>query len=115
MQIFTKQLGNVNYSNPQEALRELSNHIRRLQEDLEYTLSHLDSSNLVEIDPSQTDIVSATGGVRVSENGISLKGKNGESFEVGVGDDGTFRFALNGKNGEKLMYLDDEGNLVITQ
>lgn len=37
---------------------EIANHIRRLQDELEYRLSNLDSSNITEIDASDTVISS---------------------------------------------------------
>ena len=115
MPVFTKQLGNLNYSNPQEALIAFGNHIRYIQEQLEWTLSNLDSSNINEIDTSQTNISSSTGGTNISSDGISIKGKNGEKFEAGIGSNGSFNFVLNGKDGAQMLYIDNEGNLVITQ
>lgn len=114
MPIFTKQLGNINYQNPQETLRAFGNHIRYLQEQLEWTLSNLDSSNINEIDTAQTNISSSTGGTNIGADGFSIKGKNGEKFEVGVGTNGAFIFTISGKNGSQMLYLNNDGNLVIT-
>lgn len=116
MPVFTKQLGNLsNYSTTQEALIAFGNHIRYIQEQLEWTLSNLDSSNINEIDTSQTNISSSTGGTNISSDGISVKGKNGEKFEAGVASNGAFTFVLNGKDGRQMLYIDNEGKLVITE
>ena len=115
MPIFTKQLGNVNYSNPQEALRAMANHIRYLQEQLEWQLSNLDSSNINEIDTSQTNISSSTGGTNIGGDSIAIKGKNGELFEVRITSRGELQFTLNGENGTQMLYLDTEGKLVLTE
>lgn len=115
MPVFTKQLGNINYGNQQEALAAMANHIRYLQEQLEWQLSNLDSSNINEIDTSQTNISSSTGGTNISSDGISVKGKNGEKFEAGVASNGAFTFVLNGKDGRQMLYIDNDGKLVITE
>ena len=52
MPIFTAQLGRVELSDPAVAVRQLANHIRSLQEQLEYTLMNLDSSNITETERS---------------------------------------------------------------
>lgn len=114
MPVFTKQLGKVNYSNTQEALLAMANHIRYLQEQLEWQLSNLDSSNISEIDTSKTDISSSTGGASIGGDSLTIKGKNGELFEVGIGSNGVLMFTLNGKNGTQMLYLDNDGKLVLT-
>lgn len=115
MPVFTKQLGNINYSNQQEALAAMANHIRYLQEQLEWQLSNLDSSNINEIDTSQTNISSSTGGTSIGGDSIRINGKNGELFEVGIGSNGVLMFTLNGKDSTQMLYLDNEGKLVLTE
>lgn len=115
MPVFTKQLGNINYSNQQEALAAMANHIRYLQEQLEWQLSNLDSSNINEIDTSQTNISSSTGGTSIGGDSLTIKGKNGELFEVGIGSNGVLMFTLNGKDSTQMLYLDNEGKLVLTE
>lgn len=39
-----------------EAIRIIENHLRALSEELDYILTHLDSSNITEIDLSKTTI-----------------------------------------------------------
>jgi len=112
--IFTSQLGRLNYTDAPDALKKMADHIRYIQEQLEYTLMNLDSSNITEIETDVTDIKSSDGGAEFSGNSIKLSGKNGEVFEAGVIDN-TFRFRLLGKNGAQLMYLTSDGNLVITR
>jgi hypothetical protein len=55
MPIFTKQL-QYNTANPAEAIKEISNHIRFMQEELEYRLMNLDSSNITYINTDETDL-----------------------------------------------------------
>ena len=56
MPIFTQSLRKIDMSNPQEALKEMANHIRYIQEQLEYTLMNLDSSNIISIDTDDTEL-----------------------------------------------------------
>lgn len=115
MPVFTKQLGNINYGNQQDALRAMADHIRYLQEQLEWQLSNLDSRNINEIDTSQTSISSSTGGTNISGDSVLIKGKNGEMFEVGVDANGALKFTINGKDGHQMIYLNSDGNLIITE
>lgn len=116
MPIFHNQLGRVDYANAAQALRQMANHIRYIQEQLEYTLMNLDSSNVTELNTDETSISSSTGGVSFTGNSITLKGKAGEVFEAGIpeGAEG-FRFTLKGRGGEQILYLTAEGKLVITR
>lgn len=45
MAVFSNTLGKVDSSNPEEAIRKMANHIRQLQEELEYKLANLDGAN----------------------------------------------------------------------
>lgn len=114
MPIFTKQLNRVEYTNPTEALKAMANHIKYIQEQLEYTLMNLDSSNITEIETDKTTITDSTGSVTLGSN-ISLSGKNGESFTAGLSNSGQFSFSVKGKNGEQTLYMDSDGHLVITK
>ena len=113
MPIFTQALRKADWTNPQEAIKEMANHIRYIQEQLEYTLMNLDSSNITEIETDKTDIKSSDGTASFSGNSISLNGTGGESFETGVLN-GAFRFTVKGKGGTQIMYLTSDGQLVIT-
>lgn len=113
MPIFTQALRKADWTNPQEAIKEMANHIRYIQEQLEYTLMNLDSSNITEIETDKTDIKSSDGSASFSGNSLSLSGSNGESFEAGVLN-GAFRFTVKGKGGTQIMYLTSDGQLVIT-
>ena len=50
------QLGDLSGKEPREALRIIENYLRVNQEQLEYILTHLDSSNIIEIDTEKTNI-----------------------------------------------------------
>lgn len=112
MPIFTQSLRKADWTNPQEAIKEMANHIRYLQEQLEYTLMNLDSSNITEIETDKTDIKSSDGSASFSGNSISLSTGTGEAFEAGMLN-GLFRFTVKGKGGNQIMYLSN-GQLVIT-
>ena len=115
MPIFNQQLRKIDYAKPQEALKAMAQHIKYIQEQLEYTLMNLDSSNVTEIETDKTTITSGSGGVNFTGSSIALKGKNGETFEAGLNDSGIYQFKLNGKNGQQIFYLTSAGELVITQ
>lgn len=111
MPIFTTQLRPIDYTKPEEALKHMANHIKYLQEQLEYTLANLDSSNISEINTNETNV---TGGVDLSGGKLSLEGKHGEQFVVGLeGDD--FVFTVKGKDAVQAIYLTRDGQLVITK
>lgn len=115
MPVFHSQLRKIDYSNPAEALKIMANHIKYIQEQLEYTLTNLDSRNVTEIETDVTNITSSGGGVNISGSSIELAGKNGERFTAGMEASGVFRFALNGKNGVQMLYLDTAGQLILTK
>lgn len=115
MPIFNTQLKKLDFQNPAQALREMANHIKYIQEQLEYTLMNLDSSNVTEIDTDKTEIGSSSGSVNLSGENISLSGKNGEEFTAGLNAAGTFVFSLKGRNGAQAIYLASDGQLIITK
>ena len=53
--ILTK-LGDLAGKSAEEQIRTIENYLRTSHEELEYILSHLDSSNVIELDISQTNI-----------------------------------------------------------
>ena len=114
MPIFTQQLQRIDETNPQEAIKKMVNHIKYIQEQLEYTLLNLDSRNVTEIDTDKTVITDSTGNNSIGSY-ISLTGSNGESFKVGKNTSGGFDFVVNGKGGTQTLYLDSSGNLIITK
>ena len=61
MAIFARELEPLNYRDTEGCLRALTNHIRILQEQLEYTLRNLDSDNISEIELAKTKVVDADG------------------------------------------------------
>ena len=50
------ELPDLNGKTAQEAVRIIENHLRANQEELRYILTHLDSSNIIEIDITKTTI-----------------------------------------------------------
>ncbi|MBQ8808232.1 MAG: hypothetical protein IJZ81_02870 [Clostridia bacterium] len=51
--LFTN-LSDLSGKNPAEAVRIIEDYLRANQETLEYILTHLDSSNIIEIDTNKT-------------------------------------------------------------
>lgn len=118
MPIFTQSLRNINTAAPQEAIKIMANHIKYIQEQLEYTLTNLDSQHINEIDIDKTTITDSTGSTNIGSF-INMSGANGERFTVGKNNQGSFEFTVYGKekNGKRMemMYLNSSGDLVITE
>lgn len=112
MPIFTQSLQVKDTDTEQEARKKMVNHIRQMQEQLEYTLLNLDSSNITEIDTDKTTITGATVSTGVGTF-IDLTGENGERVTAGVNPDGAFEFSVNGKRGK--IYINSSGEMVITE
>lgn len=113
--IFYKQLDKIDPSDPTKALLSMERQIRYIQDQLEYTLTNLDSSNITEIDTDITDITSP-GDTDSIIGLLYLTGKNGEVFKVGFDPTVSgFVFALSGKNGKQYMYMPANGNLIISK
>ena len=58
MPVFTNQLSSLRDLTPEESVSVIANHIRSIQEQLEYRLLNLDSSNISEINADETNILS---------------------------------------------------------
>ena len=114
MPIFAQSVPKVNPENPQDAVRKFYNHMRYMQEQLEYTLLNLDSRNINEIDVNKTTITDSSGSTSIGSY-IHLTGANGESFTVGKNPKGQFEFTVTGKGGKQTMYLNSSGELIITE
>lgn len=114
MPIFTQSLQKTDAENPKDAIKKMANHIKYIQEQLEYTLLNLDSRNINEIDIDKTTITDSTGSTNIGSF-IYLTGANGESFTVGKNPKGQFEFTVKGKSGVQTMYLNSSGELVITE
>ena len=112
--IFTQQLQKIDPTNPTEAVTKMAKHLQYIQEQLEYTLMNLDSSNIIEIDTDKTVISDSTGSATIGSY-ISLSGSNGESFRAGKNENGGLDFVITGKDGAQTIYLDSSGNLIITK
>lgn len=57
MPIFSSQLGKVESYNPEQSIKTMANHLRKIQEELEYRLMNLDSTNVGEIDLDLTNVL----------------------------------------------------------
>ena len=114
MPIFTQSLQKIDYNNPQDAIRKVVNHLRYMQEQMEYTLYNLDSRNVTEIDTDKTVITDSTGSTNIGSF-IYLTGPTGECFTVGKNPSGKFEFSVKGKDGKQTIYLNSSGELIITE
>lgn len=114
MPIFTQSLQKIDYTNSQDAIKKMANHIKYIQEQLEYTLLNLDSRNINEIDTDKTTITDSTGSTSIGSY-IHLTGTKGESFTVGKNAKGQFEFSVYDGNGDQAIYINSStGKLVIT-
>ena len=73
MAVFASQLGSLDAKTQEDSIRIIANHIRKMQDELEYRLSNLDSTNISEIDADETSILSDGKNI----NNI-INGTNGE-------------------------------------
>lgn len=116
MPIFAQELGKIDAADPITAVKVMERHIRYIQEQLEYTLMNLDSSNITEIDTNSTEISSSSGTVNISSDKIALSGKKGEAFNVGYdSSQKRFVFEVKGSGGSQCIYLSASGEMVITK
>ncbi len=99
---FNTPIPKINYDDPEQAVRQLEQHLRKLQEQLEWTLSNLDSTNIT------------GGGVTITDDQIDLKGTSSERFRVGYDKTASmFRFEVTDRDGVRVLYLGSDGRLVI--
>lgn len=127
MPIFSSQLVKVEEMSPEKGIKTIANHLRKLQEELEYRLMNLDSSNINEINANDTTILieddegnfseltrtakELTSKIGDAEGNLSILQQKADSITAQVGDaDGNV-----GKlevRAEKIAALvsDDEGN-----
>lgn len=116
MPVFNQSLRKIDYGDTKTALKAMESHIRYIQEQLEYTLTNLDSTNITEIETDKTNITNSDGNVNISKDSIALSGKNGETFTVGNNATlGRFEFEVRGKNGVQCIYMNSNGEIVITK
>ena len=54
--MFFSKLGDLSGQSNDAKITSIENHLRVLEDELEYILSHLDSSNIIEIDTTKTTI-----------------------------------------------------------
>lgn len=67
MPIFSSQLGKIESQNTEQSIKVMANHLRKIQEELEYRLMHLDSTNVTEINAKETTILIEDGEGNYSE------------------------------------------------
>ncbi len=112
--IFNIPIAGVDTANPQLALKQMWKYIKTLENQLEWKLTNLDSTNVKEISTDDTKITSKEGS---SFSGDSVYIKKGSySFYAGVdGTTGTFKFEITDSAGHKAIYFNSSGSLVISR
>ncbi len=100
--IFSRTLGALDGMDTKRAVLTLANYVRALQEQLEYTLTTLDSDNVIEIDTGRTSVAGADGGTATGEH-ILLKGKDSSAFSVSRLPDGSLVFRMLANDGSDIF------------
>jgi len=100
--IFSRTLGALDSMDTKRAVLTLANYVRALQEQLEYTLTTLDSDNVIEIDTDRTAVGSADGGTATGDQ-ILLKGKGNSSFSVSRLTDGSLMLRMTANDGSDIF------------
>lgn len=112
--IFSGALRKLDAKNVEKSLMIMENHIRSMQEQLEYTLYNLDSTNITSLDTGMTDITSGDGGISITGDCISLTGAAGERVLMGNQGD-KFVLSIAGKGGQPAIYLNSRGAIAVGQ
>lgn len=110
--IFGRSMKKLDHNDVRRSLAVMEDHIRSMQEQLEYTLYNLDSTNVQSLDTALTDIISSSGGISISGESISLLGSGDEKVEMGQ-KGGRFGLAIAGKGGHNAIWLDSLGRVTI--
>lgn len=116
--IFSKQLGSLGGRTAQDDIRYMANHIRRMQEELEYRLAHLDSQNITEIDMGQTKIysgnVTLSQVIKRNEDRFTVFQQNYSTFYSAVYGEGGLSEIVQGENGIQATVADLKSGLAST-
>lgn len=110
--IFSGTLRRLDDQDTTRRLATVENYIRSMQEQLEYTLYNLDSTNITSLDTGVTDITSAGGSINISGEMVSLRGPKGEKAIMG-NDGGGFTLELAGEGGRAAIFLDGSGRITV--
>lgn len=108
--IFSGVMRRLDTNDTRRSLRIMEDHIRSMQEQLEYTLYNLDSTNVTSIDPGVTSI--GGDGMSISGESIALYGSGGERIVMGR-QGSAFRMEMAGKGGRSAVYLDGSGRVCV--
>ena len=77
-----KRLENIDLSNPKTAIRQLVEHIRDLENQIEDLLMKIDNVNMLALDLDDMELYTDNGS-KISGDKIKIKGPAGQVFEVG--------------------------------
>ena len=101
--IFSGVMRRLDTNDTRRSLRIMEDHIRSMQEQLEYTLYNLDSTNVTSIGGD---------GMSISGESIALYGSGGERIVMGR-QGSAFRMEMAGKGGRSAVYLDGSGRVCV--
>lgn len=77
-----RKLENVDFNNPREGIRQMAEHIRDLENQLEDLLMKIDNVNMLTLDLDDMTMRTENGSV-ISGDKVKIKGPGGQVFEVG--------------------------------
>lgn len=108
--IFSRTLGALDGMDTKRAVLTLANYVRALQEQLEYTLTTLDSDNVIEIDTDRTSVAGGDGGTATGEH-ILLKGRGSSLFSVSKLSDGSLVLRMTANSGRDIFLASSASEL----
>lgn len=77
-----KRLESIDFGNPITAIKQLAEHIRDLENQIEDLLIRIDNVNLLPLDLDDMELYTDNGS-KISGDKIKIKGPEGQVFEVG--------------------------------
>lgn len=101
--IFSQRLGPLDEADTKKAIRTVANYVRALQEQLEYTLTTLDSDNVIEIDTAKTTVSSSDGGAATGD-GVLIKGRKCAAFSVKREAGGSLTMRMTAEDGRDIIF-----------
>lgn len=86
--IFSSQLGKLDGQTSEQAVKTIANHLRKVQEELEYRLGNLDSTNINEINTNETRMSGALVElISENENGVARLTLSMHEIQAEVADE----------------------------
>ena len=109
--IFSRQLEKLDKENLSRSVQLIANHVRMLQEQLEYTLTALDSDNIIEINTAKTAVATADGDTATGD-GIRIRSGDGALFSVEKTQAGKMIFSLSDTLGREAVRFSSQTGVI---